>query len=211
MISTPPTTEPVVSTTSTALGPIDVDSLGSILQPGTYYVDPDGPNGTSMRVEFTIVEPGWVPFLGTFKPGKAVDYVAMKAQIVTEVASPACDSTIFVPVGGSAEDLATALAEIEDFPSQAAPTEVTAYGYDGYHLVLAVPENGFVGCDDGYFDGYQGPTIGRYYQGPGQVVEFWVLDVEGTPLLIESTWFPDSPTEDVAQLQAILDSIVIRP
>ncbi|MDP9495004.1 MAG: hypothetical protein M3P87_07160 [Actinomycetota bacterium] len=200
-----------MSTTSTALGPIDVDSLGSILQPGTYYVDPDGPNGTSMRVEFTIVEPGWVPFLGTFKPGKAVDYVAMKAQIVTEVASPACDSTIFVPVGGSAEDLATALAEIEDFPSQAAPTEVTAYGYDGYHLVLAVPENGFVGCDDGYFDGYQGPTIGRYYQGPGQVVEFWVLDVEGTPLLIESTWFPDSPTEDVAQLQAILDSIVIRP
>jgi hypothetical protein len=164
-----------------------------------------------MRVEFTIVEPGWVPFLGTYKSGNSVDYVAMKAQIVTEVASPACDSTDFVPVGGTAEDLAFALAEIEDFPSQGAPTEVNAYGYDGYHLVLAVPENGFGDCDDGYFDGYQGPTIGRYYQGPGQVVEFWALDVEGTPLLVESTWFPDSPAQDVAQLQAILDSIVIRP
>ena len=46
-------------------------------------------------------------------------------------------------------------------------TEVNVYGYDGYHLVLTVPENGFGSCDDGYFDGYGGPTIGRYYQGPG--------------------------------------------
>ena len=185
-------------------------TLGSTLQPGTYYVDPDGPNGTNMRVEFTIVEPGWAPFLGTYKPGKAADYVSMKAQIVTEVASPACDSTVFIPVGGTAADLATALAEIEDFPSRG-PVEVNAYGYHGYHLALEVPEKGFSGCDDGYFDGYQGPTIGRYYQGPGQVVEFWVLDVEGTPLLIEATWFPDSPAEDVAELQATLQSIVIRP
>ena len=47
----------------------------------------------------------------------------------------------------------------------------------------------------GTSDGYEGPTVGRYYQGPGQVVEFWVLDVEGTPLVIEATWFPDSPAK----------------
>jgi len=51
----------------------------------------------------------------------------------------------------------------------------------------------------------------RYFQAPGDIVEFWVIDVGGTPLLIETDRFPDSPEEDVAQLQAILDSIVITP
>lgn len=213
------TTESVVSTPTTVQEAIEVtrSMTSGDLEPGTYYVDPDGSSGTEMTVEFTISETGWEPFRGTFKPGNAEDYVAVKAQIVTEVASPACDSTIFVDIGPTALDLATALAEIEDFPIQTAPTEVTAFGYDGYHLVLEVPDTGyepgqeFAGCVDGYFDGYQGPTIGRYYQGPGQVVEFWAFDVEGFPLLIEATWFPDSPAEDVEQLQAILDSIVIRP
>lgn len=141
----------------------------------------------------------------------------MKFLAVTRVAAAACDSTVWVPVEDTAEDLASALGGIGDFVVQVAPTTVSAYGYDGYHLVLEVPDlgyepdQGFVGCDDGYFDGYEGPTIGCYYQGPDQVVELWVLDVQGTPLLIEATWFPRSPSEDVGQLRAILDTVVIRP
>jgi hypothetical protein len=38
-----------------------------------------------------------------------------------------------------------------------------------------------------------------------------VLDVEGTSLLIESNQFPDSPKSDIAELQDVLDSIVITP
>lgn len=196
------------STEPTAVTP----AMSSQLDPGTYYVDADGLPATALRVEFTIAERGWTPFIGAYKSGQAVDYVAAKFLAVTTVASSACDATTWVALGDTAEDLASGLAQIGDFVTQLAPTTVSAYGYDGYHLVLEVPDQeGFVGCDDGYFDGYEGPTIGRYYQGPNQVVEFWALDVEGTPLLIEATWFPDSPAEDVAQLRAILDSVLIRP
>jgi hypothetical protein len=52
-----------------------------------------------------------------------------------------------------------------------------------------------------------GRTLERFHQGPGQILEFWVLDVDGTRILIEANRFPDSPPEHVAELQAILDSI----
>lgn len=211
------TTVTAPSTASTVEEPMDLTTRSdSNLQPGMYFVDHDGSPTTTLRAEFTLADPGWAAFRGVYKDGppNAGTYVALKFLAVTRVASAACDSTVFVPVEDTAEDLASALGGIQDFVVQEAPTPVSAYGYDGYHLVLEVPDlgddQGFLGCDDGYFDGYEGPAIGRYYQGPGQVVEFWVLDVEGTPLVIEATWFPDSPAEDVASLRAILDTVVIR-
>jgi hypothetical protein len=211
LTTTASTTQPSGSVPTT--GPTAVTpGTTSEFTPRTYSVDADGLSSTGPGVEFTISERGWTSFVGAYKTGQAVDYVAAKFVAVTSVASAACDSTTWVGVGDTAEDLALGLAQIEDFVTQVAPTTVSAYGYNGYHLVLEVPDlEEFQACDDGYFDGYEGPTIGRYYQGPNQVVEFWALDVEGTPLLIEATWFPDSPEEDVAALRAILDSVRIVP
>ena len=216
----PSTTEHQEAVTTTAQGPINVEAVSEDeLQPGTYYVDPDGDTDTTLRGEFTVTDDGWGPFVGTNKQGPtdSAGYVAMKVLAVTQVASAGCDGTVWEPVGASAEDLAVALGGIDDFITQVAPAPVHAYGYDGYHLVLEVPDLGnevwqeFVECDDGYFDGYEGPTLSRFYQGPNQVVEFWAIDVEGTTLLVEATWFPHSPAEDVTALRAILDSLVIRP
>ena len=47
--------------------------------------------------------------------------------------------------------------------------------------------------------------------GLGDTEEFWILDVEGTRLMIEANWSPDSPRRDVAEVRAILDSIQIEP
>jgi len=38
-----------------------------------------------------------------------------------------------------------------------------------------------------------------------------LLDVDGIRLVIETTWSPASPTEDMAEMRAILDSIRIEP
>ena len=47
-----------------------------------------------------------------------------------------------------------------------------------------------------------GPTAERYYHDPeGQVVEYWFLDVEDTPVMVEATWVPSSSEEEVAELQ----------
>ena len=49
------------------------------------------------------------------------------------------------------------------------------------------------------------------YTGPGYVEEFWILDVEGTRLMIAAGRSPGAPSEDEAELRAILDSIRIEP
>jgi hypothetical protein len=49
------------------------------------------------------------------------------------------------------------------------------------------------------------------YSGPGYVEEFWILDVDGTRLMIAAEHSPGSPAEDLAERDAILESIVIEP
>ena len=201
-----------------------VDNMSGPLEPGDYWIDHDRDPTTSLRVDFTITEPGWEPIIGAFKEAGQDNYVNVLFAAATKIASAACHDTQWLPAGDSAQEIATALADIDEFITREPLTEVTAYGYDGYHLILEIPEDadyelgqGFIGCDDpnnpggSTWDGWEGPTFSRYYQRPGQVIETWVLDVESTPLLIESSHFPDSPPSDVAELQAILDSIVITP
>ena len=53
---------------------------------------------------------------------------------------------------------------------------------------------------------------GRYYQDEGQVVEYWFLDVEGTPVMIEATWFAGLLRRRTwPSSEAVLDTLVITP
>jgi hypothetical protein len=49
------------------------------------------------------------------------------------------------------------------------------------------------------------------YTRPGDTEEFWILDVEGTRLMIAAERTPDSPAYALAEQRAILDSIRIEP
>lgn|GEM_PF-5236605 len=49
------------------------------------------------------------------------------------------------------------------------------------------------------------------YSSPGQIEEFWILDVDTPRLMIQANWFPESPSQDIAEMRAILDSIRIEP
>jgi hypothetical protein len=46
---------------------------------------------------------------------------------------------------------------------------------------------------------------------PAAPRNFWILDVEGTRLVIESNGSPASPRQDVDEMGAILVSIRIEP
>ena len=48
------------------------------------------------------------------------------------------------------------------------------------------------------------------YTGPGYTEEFWILDVDGSRLMIAAERSPDSPSEDLAELRDILGSIRIE-
>ena len=107
------------------------------------------------------------------------------------------------------------------------PKDVTIYGYRGKHLQLTVPDlplegegddRRLTGCVDGNLkswvaaiDTEPGDAFYGYNGEPGRTEEFWILDVDGTRLVIEANWSLASPRKDLAELRAILDSIRIEP
>lgn len=83
---------------------------------------------------------------------------------------------------------------------------------------LPVTGEGYTGCVDGNLASWMAPTMGdpgdlpfHGYDDPDRREEFWILDVDGTRLVIEATWAPGSPREVVTEMRAILDSIRIEP
>ena len=101
---------------------------------------------------------------------------------------------------------------------------MTTYGYSGKHLELTIPDDipfeirpgggYFTDCQGGGLQSWLAPGLSSVfygYSGPRQIEEFWILDVNGTRLMIQATWFPDSPPQDMAEMRAILDSLRIEP
>ena len=106
-----------------------------------------------------------------------------------------------VAAGSTALDLANQFAA-SGFTVLEPLAPVSAFGHEGHHMVVEVPE----GCAAPTYQAWTGGGWGgRYYQNNGNVVEYWFLDVEGTPVMVEAELGrPEpSPEEDVAELQAV--------
>ena len=185
------------------------------LETGTYLIDPDDDPSTPLRVVYTIAADGWQQWFGASKSTHD-DHVLVSIVTVTDLVRHGCSdhSRVDPPVGPTVDDLATALADLAPFRVTSPPTDVTIYGYRGKHLELTVPNVDFGGCVDGELDSWIAPLNGgayRGYTGPGYIEEFWILDVEGSRLVVSTQRTPDMPAEDIAESRAILDSIRIEP
>jgi hypothetical protein len=74
--------------------------------------------------------------------------------------------------------------------------------------------NTFTDCTDGELWSYIGKPLSfanHSYSHPGQVEEIWLLDVDGTRLMIATMRSPGSSEGDLAELRSILESIDIVP
>jgi hypothetical protein len=169
---------------------------------------------TPLEVSAKLRPPGWSGFLIT---------------TVSNLVRDGCRDHAWAdpPVGPSVDDLAAALADLDPFRVTSPPKEVTVYGYRGKHLQLTVPDlpvegqgddRRFTGCEEGNLkswvaaiDTEPGDAFYGYNSEPGRTEDFWILDIEGTRLMIEANWSPNSPRKDVAEMRAILDSIRIEP
>ena len=50
-----------------------------------------------------------------------------------------------------------------------------------------------------------------YSQGPGNIWHLWILDVDGSRVVVTIHDFAGTPAEDREEMQAILDSLRIEP
>jgi hypothetical protein len=181
---------------------------GEPIEPGAYYADTDGDPATSTRGTFVIEGDGWEA-ANTGARYTAIDEIVLMVVEVDTAGAPSCGGVPGMEIAAtSAEGLANQFAAA-GFTIREAVTSVSAFGRNGYHLVVEVPP----GCDSSANVAWRGPTFGgRYYhQSPGQMVEYWILDVEGTPVLVEASWRAENTEEDLAPLRAALDTLVITP
>jgi hypothetical protein len=210
------------SETNTAPAVQDVWALQpfSPLEPGTYFMDADTDPSTPLRVVYEIPAEGWSSWIGAAKFGPDDGHVSVSITTVVNLIADGCRDHLAAdpPVGPTVDDLATALSELAPFEVTAPPSDVTVYGYRGKHLELTVPDVAFDRCDAGDLRSWIAPMDAAEegdafygYTGPGYLEEFWILDVEGTRLMIAAGRSPGSPSEDLAELRAILGSIRVEP
>jgi hypothetical protein len=237
-ISTP-SSEPTSSSTPSIQNIWELKPFAP-LEPGTYFIDPDLDPSTPLRVVYEVPSEGWSMWIGAVRfaeggtacsssgcPGHP-SHVAVSITTVTNLVRHGCHDHSWSdpPVGPSVDDLAAALADLAPFRVTSPPRDVTIYDYRGKHLELTVPdlavagegdESRFTGCVDGNLKSWVAaidtePGDAYYgYTGPGYTEEFWILDVEGTRLVIAAERSPGSPRKDLAEQRAILDSIRIEP
>ena len=89
------------------------------------------------------------------------------------------------------------------------PMDVTIGGYEGKSLTVHVPDDVvFADCEgETYLTYATGDDPGaRTQQGPGQIDEIWILDVNGSIVIISAVYRPDTPTEFVEEMRSIAQS-----
>jgi hypothetical protein len=198
----------------------------SPLEPGTYSIDPDLDASTPLRVLYEIPAEGWSSWIGATK-FTSDGHVGVSITTVTNLVRHGCSDHSWAdpPIGPAVEDLAAALVELHPFSVTSPPEDVTVAGYRGTYLELTVPELpveragddlSFAECVDGNLKSWVAaidtePGDAFYgYTGPGYTEQFWIVNVEGTRLVITAGRSPASAAEDVAEMRTILDSIQIH-
>ena len=95
------------------------------------------------------------------------------------------------------------------------PMDITVDGYSGKEITLHVPDDAaygggeFTDCNSGYFgsfgsDAEPGPE--RYAQGPGQIDELWILDVDGVLTVIDTAYYAGTPDAPVDELRGLVET-----
>ncbi len=116
------------------------------------------------------------------------------------------------------DEIAAAFAA-QALTEASAPEDVTVGGYDGKAITLRVPmsfdlpgatrEEKFADCDDETyaFYGVEGEDgWARNVQGAGQVDELWILDVDGSIVILAAVYSPATPAELVEDLRTLAES-----
>jgi hypothetical protein len=214
--------------------PCDVGGFNDLPVGVTCWTEPNAlaalaADTTPVRILYTIPTAGWSAFLGPYNDvgkGEELQRVTVNFADIRNLTVDACTDQLALdpPVGPTVDDLAAALAVLPPFEVASPPSDVTAFGYSGRHLEIAVPASVtweviagtplFTDCDGGVLRTWIAPPLSFAFYGytaPGDTEEFWILDVEGTRVVIAALRSANASAEMLAEQQAVLDSIVIQP
>jgi hypothetical protein len=218
---------------SVGQSPSTLPANGSVVEPGSYSVVVDG-----YRYTFRVPAVGWQANVVNWQQAQSnqepdrADVELLQGGAgnnppdlaglalwgnVTGLYGTTCQ-TLFGPGDADAHnaaDFADALARLE-YLETSGPVDVSIGQYSGKGLQVSVPSDTFAEClakDGG--SAYEGfvdeDEKTRVYEGPEQVDEMWILDLEdGDRQLFLITYFPTTPAERVSELRLMLESLEIE-
>jgi hypothetical protein len=186
----------------------------------------DPPTEGAPSITMTIQASGWtyVADIGALEKGESVANVP-EAVVLPESLAPGTGlyvygdpcrwaSTMPDSPATTVDEIVAALAS-QASRNASEPLDVTVGGYAGKMITLHVPDDAvFSECEAGA----QGPEFGsyqleavqerpsRYHQGPGQIDDFWIVDVEGSIVIIDAMYRPDTPPETIDEMRALAES-----
>ena len=185
-----------------------------IIEPGTYAVR----SGAYSAVPFAWTIPeGWVGQNGGQTVSKYPDEpreLGLNAYVITRIFADACSGTEadVIEVGPTADDLVAALLE-QPGAAVAEPVEITIDGYSGVRVDLTVPADlDLSTCRPPAPGGIQiwQSMNGKYFVLLVEAVaSVYVVDVQGERLVLSTQHGTTSSPEDIAEMDAIIDSIKI--
>lgn len=177
---------------------------------------PNHPHAQTLRLEITVPE-GWIAgFEGSvIEPeglgstdgldgaGTAIGW-SNRAGLHSDPCLPVAHKRPDIPVGPKVEDfveavLAHPLLEVSE------PVDVEVGGFGGRFLTLTTPSD-TSGCDN-----WRPWEPGIFAQGPGDIWDLWIIDVDGLRMVLLANHFPDTSAENKAELREMIESIRFLP
>jgi hypothetical protein len=175
---------------------------------------------TGKQTTVTIPDSGWsfVPEFGALAKGDEVDNLPEAAILFPSweagtgfyVYGDPCrwQSTTPETPATTVDEITAALAA-QASRDASEPVDVTVGGYTGKAITLHVPDDASPDdCEGGEFGtfGTAPDALDRYQQGAGQVDELWILDVDGSIVIIDAMYRPNSRMDIVDEMRSIAES-----
>ena len=179
----------------------------------------DDPTQNIQLLTVTIPAPGWYGEVGggiltkneKHEPPDGSGMIIFAQQEYTVYGDP-CHWTTTTPETPvtTVDDFVAALSA-QGSRDASDPVDITLGGYAGKSITLEVPDDvDFTECDPGYggsWDcGGDGMSPCGYHSGAGEIDTVYILDVDGVIMAWNTKYYAGTPAEDVAELEAIVQS-----
>ena len=189
------------------------------LPKGPFIVIDNEAMADTPQITVTIPSSGWVslPSFGGIQKGEDEDppqsamlLWAWPVGTGLDVYGNPCQWTSTKPEtpATTIDEIAAALAAQESRDASD-PVDVNVNGYTGKKITLHVPDDAVDdNCDQGTFASYgvAGSYPSRTHQGPGQVDELWILNVNQAVVIIDAMYRADTPAELIDEMRTIAES-----
>jgi hypothetical protein len=190
--------------------PVENGSLpaAGAIAPGSYLIDDPFPVHLGLQIG-----PGWSMWGGPFDRQVGAIYEGSPDDhgiifvIVHNTYADACDAAAgssTPAIGPTVDDLAAALVAQASTESSA-PVAVTIDGYSGVYLDYRNP-----GDECGTVTRWP-TTGGNRVALAGERDQVWILDVDGTRLVIDAFSFAATSDEDLAEMREMVESLDLGP